>query len=155
MPIVLSGRRPADQMYVGPSRLPGVFEDSQISAELETRTDELIVGQLQLVVNQPDFSFFHTGNHLVGGGDHEKAIQQCQLLSYVCHRVEFLGYKKILRAPEQCCLCFSDLHDEDGLFRRKTTQANDLIFHLPRLGIADVHVGVRYAAENVGKSGNV
>jgi hypothetical protein len=51
--------------------LTGVFEDRQISAELETRTDELIVSQLQLVVDQPDFSFFHTGNHLVGRGDYD------------------------------------------------------------------------------------
>ena len=135
--------------------LLGVFEDSQILAELVTRGDVLIVSELQFVVDKPDFAVFDTGNHLVGSGDGEEAIQQCQLLFQVRHFAELLRNEKILCAAEQCCLCFGNLHHEHGLLLRKTAQANYLVLHLPGLGVADVHVGACHPAQNVGKGGNV
>jgi hypothetical protein len=36
-----------------------IFQDRQVLAELAARSDELLVGELQLVVDQPHFALFH------------------------------------------------------------------------------------------------
>ena len=123
-------------------------------AEFVTGPDELVVGKLQLVVDQPDFTFLNRSNHLVSGGNGKEAFQQSQSLLEAGHVFELLSDKEVLSTAEQSCLCFGDLDDKDGLFLGKTAQANDLTLHLSRFHVADVHVGSRYPTQDVSKSSN-
>ncbi|MGA8089241.1 MAG: hypothetical protein WCA10_18350 [Terracidiphilus sp.] len=131
-----------------------VLQNCQIFTELETRGDELIMGELQLVVDQPDLTLFDSRNHLVGSGYRKKAIQQRQPLFQGCHVFEFIRDKEVFRTSEKRRLCLRDLYNEHGLLLGKTAEADHLMFHLFGLFVTDIHIGASNTAQDICESSN-
>ena len=117
------------------------------------RRDVLRLREAELLGDLTRLRFFDGADRAVRRRHGEEAVEQLEPLLVGRDLSELTCHQKVLRPAEQPGLALGDLDRQDRLRLRQVTQLLEDLVHFLGFVLADVRIGVRDAAQDVGESG--